>query len=453
MSASDFSYITRKQELEKLDGTDVEFTIIGGGITGSGVASILAQNGISPVLLERADFASGTSSGSSKLIHGGLRYLAQGHLMLTRHLLKERNYLLKKVSFVKRLSFDILIDAYSWSRKEVRFGLFLYGLLGGNLRIPRMKRNSGKYPESVKGYFEYHDAYATDSVLVIHNIVSAVRHGAMCFNYTDASEFTKEGEYYRIKLVDRTSGREYSIRSRYIINCAGPWVKEVADSLGARSHGVFRLSKGVHLIFRKEDVPVQNAIAFRSKIDGRQMFVIPAGKVTIVGTTDTFVESPDDFSVTDEDIKYIVESTARLFPEISGNRILTSFAGIRPLFGTGDNPGEISRDFYISRDGNTVSVFGGKLTDYRNVARKVAKVISSVSGKSLKTSGLPLIDYRRPDAVSGFDYYIDNECALTPEDIYRRRTADSLYEPDFERIKEKIEDTFRKREDAPAIVQ
>ncbi len=452
MNSPEFSYATRKKHLESLDGSTREFTVIGGGITGSGVAALLAQNGIQPVLLDRSDFSSGTSSGSSKLIHGGLRYLAQGEVMLTRHLLKERNYLLKNVNFVTPLNFDILIDDNSWSKREITLGLFLYNLLAGRIALPRMKRNAGKYPEHVKGYFTYYDAYATDSVLVIHNIVSAVRNGASCINYANVESIEEVDDgHYRITVEDRATGRKISFRSKYIVNCAGPWVKEVADMIGVPGKGVFRLSKGVHLIFRKEDCPAVNAIAFRSHIDRRQMFVIPAGKVTIIGTTDTFVDSPDDFSVTDEDIHYIISSSKRLYPDLTAEKVLTSYSGIRPLFGTGETPGEISRDFYISSRGHAVSVFGGKLTDYRNVARKVARAVSAVSGRGIRTKGLPVIDYRRPEVIDGYDYYIDHECALTPEDVYRRRTAVSLYEPEFESLKEGIIETFRRVEEIPEI--
>ncbi len=445
----EFSYATRKEGIASLDGQIRDVAIIGGGITGSGVANLLAQNNISTVLLEKKDFASGTSAGSSKLIHGGLRYLAQGHFILTRHLLKERNYLLRNAGFVNKLEFDILIDRHSWGRTSVGFGLFLYSILGGSLRLPRMIRNKGEYPPDVKGYFRYYDAYSVDSVLVIHNIVSAVKHGAQCINYAGFTGIVKENGFYRINFKDHTSGREHSFLARYVVNCAGPWVREVAGILGVPDHGIFRLSKGVHLIFRKKHANVKRAIAFRTHIDGRQMFVIPAGKVTIVGTTDTFTDDPDDFSVTGEDIHYIVESAKRLLPKITEKNVLTSYAGIRPLFGTGESPGEISRDFYIDVSGNIISIFGGKLTDYRNVARKACRLLSRISDLNIKTSGLPVIDYSRPEKIEGYGYYIDHECAITPEDVYRRRTASSLYDPEFSKTEEEIRKSFLARSDMP----
>lgn len=447
----EFSYRTRANCVEALDDQIRDVAIIGGGITGSGIANLLAQNSISCTLLEMNDFSSGTSSGSSKLIHGGLRYLAQGHFILTRHLLKERNYLMKNVDFVKKLDFDIIIDDHSWSRTEIRFGLFLYSLLGGSFRIPRMIKNKGVYPPDVKGYFRYHDAFAMDSVLVIHNIVSAVMHGSECLNYARFMGSEKEGNLTRIFFTDSTTGKEHSFLARYVINCAGPWVKEIAGKLGVPEHGVFRLSKGVHLIFRKKDAPVKNAVAFRSRIDRRQMFIIPAGKVTIVGTTDTFTEKPDDFSVTPDDIDYIIKSASSLLPRISRDNMITSYAGIRPLFGNGDTPGEISRDFYIDVSGNVISIFGGKLTDYRNVARKAGKILARISGLKIMTSGLPVIDYRRPKRIKGYDYYIDRECAMTPEDLSRRRTAESLLDPGFRESEAKVTEVFRKREDMPPV--
>lgn len=438
----EFSHRTRKKELESIDNTIADVTVIGGGITGSGIANLLAQNNVKVVLLEMNDFASGTSSGSSKLIHGGLRYLAQGHFMLTRHLLKERNYLMRNVDFVSKLDFDILIDRFSWSSRTIRFGLLLYSLLGGKIQLPRMIENTGEYPSDVKGYFRYHDAFAVDSILVIHNVVSAVKHGALCFNYSDFTGISDENGNYRIHFIDKISGKEHSFLSKHVINCAGPWVRNVANKLGIKDHGVFRLSRGVHLIFNKEVAGVPRAIAFRSHLDGRQMFVIPAGKVTVIGTTDTFTEDPDDFSVKKEDINYIVESAKRLLPEISADNVLTSYAGIRPLFGKGDTPGEISRDFYIDLSGNVISVYGGKLTDYRNVARKTCRMLAHNSSLKIKTKGLPLVDYRRPETITDYDYYINHECAMTPEDIYRRRTASSLFDPEFKRIEEEVKEVF-----------
>ncbi len=437
-----FSYKEREQFIRSLSGGNVLVTIIGGGITGAGIANLLAQNGLKPVLLERSDFSSGTSSGSSKLIHGGLRYLAEGRIGLTRHLLKERNYMLKHLDIVKRMRFDILVDSYSWSRNTIRFGLFFYGLLGSSLRIPRMHENAGKYPQSVRGYFEYHDAFTIDSVLVIHNILSAVVKGARCINYAPVISLEKTGDNFLISFVDRLTGGVLSFRSRYIINSAGPWVRTVDDMISLSPKGRFRLSKGVHLVFRSEAVPIKNAVAFRTPVDGRQMFLIPAGKVTIAGTTDTFTDSPDDFSVEEQDRSYVMKSVEHIFPNVGRGDIVAEYSGIRPLFGEGKTPGEISRDFFISRYERSISVYGGKLTDYRNVARKVSREFERISGIQIKSKRLPEVFYRRPEGKIKPSYFINHECAITPEDVYRRRTAYAILDPENQGVKEEIFSAF-----------
>lgn len=425
----EFSPSTRNREILDIDNTEVNAVIIGGGITGAGVANILAQNSINPVLLEMNDFGSGTSSGSSKLIHGGLRYLAQGHFRLTKQLLAERNYLVKNTDFIHMLDFDILVDKYSWGKSKIRLGLFMYGLLGGGKKFPRFVRNSGKYNRSVTGYFTYNDAFGIDSVLVIHNVISAHMLGAHCLNYCKVKDIMEDRDQYTIKFVDKQNSKEHVLKTKYVINCGGPWANQISSKLGIPEDN-FRLSRGIHLIFKREDLPVDNCVVFRSHIDGRQMFLIPYEGVTIAGTTDSFVDSPDDFSIAEEDKDYIVKSTARLFPSINDRKIVSSYAGIRPLFGKGDTPGEVSRDFFVKSHNGFISVYGGKLTDYRNVARKVAVQFSRVSGIKIRTKGLPEIIYRRPKVIADPSYFIRHECAITPEDILRRRTAVSILDPD-----------------------
>ena len=427
----EFSFRTRKEDFESAGGTKFDALIIGGGIIGAGVANLLAQNGVKALLVDKGDFASGTSSGSSKLIHGGLRYLAQGRILLTRDLLKERNYLMKNTDIVSRLDFDILMDEYSWKPYTIRLGLLMYNILGGKFRIPSMKENDGKYGPGVKGYFSYFDGMTDDSRLVIYNIVSAHNNGAICLNYASVTGLRKRGSEIVADLEDQINGGKSSVTADAVINCAGPWAEEVMKMYGVENDEKFRLSKGVHIIVSREDLPVDRAIAFRSHIDKRQMFVIPREEVVIIGTTDEFVDEPDDFSVPDEDVKYIIDSARRIFPSLSESMILTAYSGLRPLFGKGDSPGEVSRDFSIKSTGNFITVFGGKLTDYRSASRNVAEHYSRISGRKIRTKGLPRIDYRREKTENPYSYEIEYECAITFEDILRRREALSLYSRDL----------------------
>ena len=428
----EFSYRTRKKNISEIADAEFDALIIGGGIIGAGVANLLAQNGVKTLLVDRGDFASGTSSGSSQLIHGGLRHRAQGRVFLTRDLLKERNYLIKNTDIVQRVDFEILMADYSCKSYAIRLGLFLYNILGGSLRIPAMKRNDGRYGPKVKGYFSYYDGMTDDSRLVIYNIVSAHRNGAVCLNYVSLEGLEKGEHGISASLKDATSGQAFKVRAGNVINCAGPWVEEIMKLYGVDNDEVFRLSKGIHVIVKKDDLPVERAIAFRSHIDKRQMFIIPRDEVVIIGTTDEFVDDPDDFSIPDTDVKYIMESARRIFPSLSDDKVITAYAGIRPLFGKGETPGEISRDFIIKTwDNSFITVFGGKLTDYRSAARKVAKEFMKTSGRQLKTAGLPVIDYKRENGENPYEYDILQECAMSFEDIIRRREAFSLYSTDL----------------------
>ncbi len=427
---NEFSFRTRKRDFEALENSECEVLIIGGGISGAGVANLLSENGVSTVLVEKGDFASGTSSGSSKLIHGGLRYLAQGEFREVKELLKERNYLLENTDFVKPMKFHIVVDQYSWKKSTLRAGLFIYNLLSGKFQIPHYMVNDGIYPKNVLGYFEYMDAFTDDSRLVVYNIVSAQRGGARCFNYVEAVKLTESEGKYVVALEDKKTGRQVHVNARIIVNAGGPWAAKIMEKFDGKLDKPLQLSKGVHIVVPADKIPVKQAIAFRSHLDRRQMFIIPRGKVVHIGTTDTFVKEPDDFSVNNEDVEYILKSVEALFPGLSKEDIVTAFAGIRPLFGSGDDPGKVSRDFEIVIDRNIVNLLGGKITNYRAASRIAVRHISQILGRKLNTSGLPTIPYRRAGAENEISEVILNECPLSLEDIMRRRMAYRIYEPD-----------------------
>ena len=429
----EFSYKTRISDIEKIKGKQCDVLIVGGGITGAGIANILAANGLNVVLAEKGDFASGTSSGSSKLIHGGLRYLAQGEIMEVRSLLKERNYLTANTEIVKPMDFHILVDQYSWRKGTLRFGLYLYNLLSGKFSIPRFKENHGLYPETVRGYFVYNDSYTDDSLLVMSNIITAKMHGAVCLNYVEAVEFVTQDSGSQATLLDHTTGERFTVQPEVIINAAGPWAGELSSKLDLKLEHGLKLSKGIHLVVPAEKIPVKNAIAFRTYIDKRQMFIIPRGEVVHIGTTDTFTSAPDDFTVTDDDIEYVVKSVAKLFPSLRKEDVITSFCGIRPLFGEGNDPGTVTRDFELRMKGNVLSILGGKITNYRTASRDAALKVSEMLGRAVKTKGLPIIEYKRPDMSlpERIEYEIYHECPVYTEDIMRRREAARIYTLDM----------------------
>lgn len=428
---NEFSFRTRKKDIETIDGSEFEFFVIGGGINGAGTANLLAQNGRKVLIVDRNDFASGTSSGSSKLIHGGLRYLANFEFMEVRRLLRERNYLLRHTDIVKLLKFDVVVDEYSWKRITLRVGLTLYNMLSGTLRIPHYHKNTTKFPNHVKGYFTYDDSMTDDSLLVISNIVSAHSHGAVCLNYVEPFELYEEHGGWRVQLKDNISGKKFSISSKFLINAAGPWVHKVPGMEKFGDYGHLLLSKGIHVVVDFSLFPGENAVVFRSPLDKRQMFIIPRGEVIHIGTTDTFTDSPDDWAITEKDIEYIISSAKSIIPSLKRTDIIESYAGIRPLYGSGSDPGKVSRKSSVVMKGNVVSILGGKITDYRVTAQNVARIMNRnlESGQKLKYRGLPAIDYRR-DNSDPVEQAIFHECAMNAEDILRRRIGARLYTRD-----------------------
>lgn len=430
MGTTDKSMFDLRKRCEWIDsfsGNEPVFdvAIIGGGITGAGIANILASNGIKCVLLEKGDFGSGTSSGSSKLIHGGIRYLANLEVREVRDLLHERNYLLSHTEIVRPMNFRILVDQYSWKRGTLWLGIFVYNVLSGHVSFPRFVKNGGEMPVSVSGYFNYMDAFTDDTKMVIYNIVSAVRKGSVCLNYSTVKEIAREENLVRIRFTDEIRHKDSEVKARFVINAGGPWAGKISRMYDPEFSGSLKLSKGIHIVVSSEKIGIKDSIVLRSHIDGRQMFIIPRGEVTIIGTTDRFVRSPDDFMVDSEDVEYILESARRLFPGLSYSDITYSYAGIRPLYGESDDPGSISRGFVIKTEGNFINIYGGKLTNFRSVSRRVATIYGKTAGRRMNVRNLPVIDYRRPE-LSGKDLYRyerDYECAIFPDDIIVRREA------------------------------
>jgi glycerol-3-phosphate dehydrogenase len=422
-----FDFHKRCDWIDSFDRNEEVFdvAIIGGGITGAGIANVLSGNGVKCVLFEMNDFASGTSSGSSKLIHGGIRYLANFQIGEVKDLLRERNYLLKHTDIVRPMNFKILVDEYSWKKSTLRLGILVYNILSGKLSFPKYVKNKGEMPEKIRGYFNYVDAWTDDTKMVIYNIVSAVREGAICLNYCKVEKIEDSNGTVSVKFTDRIRGLEKIIPARYVINAGGPWAGEISKMENSNFSGSLKLSKGIHIVVPSEKILSKDSIVFRSHLDRRQMFIIPRGEVTIIGTTDRFVKSPDDFAVDREDVEYILESARRIYPEIGQSDITYAYAGIRPLYGESDDPGSISRGFVIKSKGKIINIYGGKLTNYRSVARKVAKLYGKVSGKKINVKGKPEINYRRPNLVGMdlYEYERDYECAIFPEDIIVRREA------------------------------
>lgn len=433
----EFSYWTRNNLIDSIDGDMFDVLVIGGGIVGAGIIKGLSELGIKAMLTDKGDFASGTSSGSSKLIHGGLRYLQQGRLGYSRTLLKERNYLIKNSSVVQKIWFNLLVDKYSWKKWEIRMGLFLYSMLGGEITIPKFYKNKGEYRNSIAGHFKFYDGQTDDSRLVLYNIIDAYNNGAYCFNYLSVIAITIKGQIAELTLKDELRGKIIKVSAKVVINAAGPWSERVIKMAGYELNGKFRLSKGIHIIYDRNALPITDGVILGSHLDNRQVLIIPWKNVLVIGTTDRFVDDPDDTSVKQEDINYLIENVARVFPDIKRAKMLASYSGIRPLFGEGSSPTKISRDFSLIENGPIISVLGGKISDYRRVSKQVIGMICARLSLKINLKDVPKVNFASAMSERTYEHMIRFECAIKPEDILRRREGTEIYAPQSLEVKRK----------------
>jgi glycerol-3-phosphate dehydrogenase len=370
-----------------------DLAVIGGGITGAGIARDAALRGMRVLLVEKRDFGSGTSSKSSKMIHGGLRYLEHGELSLVFESLSER-WVQGRVAphLVRPMSF--LIPIYKGVRpglELMNIGLWIYDVLA-LFRTPRIHRTyrgararkvePRLRQDALRGVLEYHDCVTDDFRLVLENAIDACALGADCLSHTEALEVSRDrrGVVRSLRVVDHLSGVETNVPIRAVAVAAGPWTEIVAKRVGLDApQPLLRPTKGVHLVFPREVLPLERAITMISPIDGRVMFAIPWRGRTVVGTTDTdFRGSPDDVYADPDDARYLCESANAFFPEadFSPERVIATWAGLRPLVDDrAASESEVSREHQIFTDEHgAFAIAGGKLTTYRLMAREVVDV-------------------------------------------------------------------------------
>jgi glycerol-3-phosphate dehydrogenase len=341
--------------------------IIGGGIVGCGIARDAALRGLSVILLERADFGSGTTAASTRIVHGGLRYLETADFRLVRMDLRERSTLLRIAPhLVQPQPFVIpLREMTAAGRLRLRAGLGLYDLLAFDGGLPRHRVRNG---EAV-----YFDARVdSPERLAIENVVDAAAHGADVFNHMEVvGAISDGGRIQGVQVRDRLTGEQGEVRSRVTVNAAGPWFERVARLMTPAQSGSIRMTKGVHLVCPPL---TDRAMVLFSAVDGRLMFAIPRMGLTWLGTTDTdYSGDPADAVALPEDVTYIVESLKGRFPELDVSRVLFTTAGVRALVRQPGRPSSVSRMHRIV-DGagagapGLISVMGGKITGYRQIA-------------------------------------------------------------------------------------
>ena len=389
----------RRAALLGLAAEEFDVLVVGGGITGAGTARDLAMRGHRVALVERDDFASGTSSRSSRLVHGGVRYLEHGHLGLVFESSRERRALLAIAPHLVR-PLEFTWPVYRGARVprwKLGAGLFLYDALalfrnvGRHRRLSRdetLGREPALQPEALLGGATYWDAATDDARLTLANALDARRSGAAVLNHCAVHELVRDeaGRMRAAVVADRLGGTRVNVRARVIVNATGPWSDEVRRLDEPGSGAGVRGTKGVHVLVRRDRVRNRNAVTLTSAVDGRVMFVLPAGEFAIVGTTDTATAMhPDEVRATEADVDYLLRSANAAFPaaRLTRGDVISAWAGIRPLVArtfTG-TAASASREHLIeSSPSGVITVSGGKLTTYRAMAAEVADAAERALG-------------------------------------------------------------------------
>lgn len=379
--------MNRETNLQQLKTESFELLIIGGGITGAGIALDAASRGLKVALVEKNDFAFGTSSRSTKLIHGGLRYLKQLELGLVKEVGSERAVVHKLAPHlvVPEKMLLPLYDKRGFGSTLTSVGLKLYDFLAGVkqedqrrmlTRTQTLDQEPLLNPKDVKGGAIYAEYRTDDARLTIEIIKTAIKEGASIANYCEVSDFIyTDGVIVGAKVKDHIAGEQFGIKAKVIVNAGGPWVDTLRDVNKSKQGKRLHLTKGVHLVVAHEKFPVKQAIYFDVE-DGRMIFAIPRGRTTYIGTTDTsYKGSLEEVYTSKEDAEYLIKAVTRTFPEtnLTLADIESSWAGLRPLIHEdGKSASELSRkDEIFESASGLISIAGGKLTGYRKMAERI----------------------------------------------------------------------------------
>ena len=448
---TEFSARTRAANLERMRTESFDVLVVGGGVVGAGVARDVACRGFATALVDRGDFASGTSGKTSRLVHGGLRYLRNYRFGLVRRAVRERDLLLRNApGLVHPLPF--LIPAYADhgpSRALLRFGLFLYDLLSKEKTLPRRAWLSAEEARErepriagpgLGGAGLYYDAWTDDSRLVLAIVQDAAAVGAIVANYVEVEGLVRQGgRVAGARLRDAMRGASFEVSARFVVNATGVWLDRVRT---ARRGPTIRPTKGIHVLVPRAKIGNRSALALSAKRDGRVVFVLPWRNLALVGTTDTdFRGDPDRVVPDSEDVAYLLETVNAAFPDahLSPADVVSAYAGLRPLLrkgGAEKSESDISRDHAILWDPDgLISVTGGKLTTHRIMAEEVGGLLALRlrRPRSSATRNRPLGPPASPwDEFTGLGF--DEETALhlqgryAPEQMRRFLGAPSARE-------------------------
>ncbi|MFD0589615.1 glycerol-3-phosphate dehydrogenase/oxidase [Paenibacillus sp. GCM10027627] len=397
-----FSAQNRLAILERMEAERLDLLVVGGGITGAGIALDASSRGMKVGLVDMQDFAAGTSSRSTKLVHGGLRYLKQLEIGVVAEVGKERAIVYENGPHITTPEW-MLLPLYkggTFGKLSTSIGLRVYDFLAGVKRGERRKMLSGaetlaKEPllkrNGLKGGGYYVEYRTDDARLTIETMKKAAEYGALAVNYAEVREWLKDdgGKLQGALIQDAASGREFRIYAAKVVNATGPWVDDMRELDGSKKGKTLRLTKGVHLVFDGRRFPLRQAVYFDTP-DGRMVFAIPREGKTYFGTTDTnFKGDTASPTMSAEDRTYLLRAANHMFPGLGlkAEDVESSWAGLRPLIQQeGKAPSEVSRrdEIFVSPSG-LVSIAGGKLTGYRKMAESVVNRVASL----LKKEGHP----------------------------------------------------------------
>ncbi|MFP4306848.1 MAG: FAD-dependent oxidoreductase [Desulfococcaceae bacterium] len=389
--------MNRQESIQNLEsfGGYWDFIVIGGGATGLGVAVDAASRGYKTLLIEQDDFSKGTSSRSTKLVHGGVRYLRQGNVSLVLEALHERGLLIRNAPHLVSHQAFIVPNYDWWDGPFYGAGMKVYDLLAGKLGLgpskhlskeETLKRIPTLEAKGLRGGVVYYDGQFDDSRLAVNLAQTMAEHGGVPINYMKATGFTRSGEMIDGVLAkDMETGKEYEIHSRVVVNATGVFTDQILKIENPEAKPIIAPSQGVHLILDKEFLPGDSAIMVPQTADGRVLFAVPWHDKVVVGTTDTPVpEVSLEPRALEEEIKFILDHAAiYMSKDPSRKDVKSVFAGLRPLVKTGDgeNTASISRDHYlVISESGLVTITGGKWTTYRKMAEDTVNQALLVAG-------------------------------------------------------------------------
>lgn len=404
MHTPDLDLRDRAKLFGTLGAATFDVAVIGGGITGAGIARDAAMRGLSVALLEARDFAAGTSSRSSKLVHGGIRYLAQGDMALVREAALERKTVRDIAPHLARRTLFIVPARNRAAIAKFRTGLWTYEKLGSveaddRHQLWNTKRLSQEEPvlatDELSGAIVYPEYITDDGRLTLANARSAAAHGAIVANYAEVTAIEcVNGVARALTVTDRANtdrnnaGITAHVKARVIVNAAGPWADHIRKLERADADSRLALTKGVHLVVSRRRLPINHTVTMTAA-DKRGVFIVPRGKVAYLGTTDTFY--PDSAywpTITTDDVDYLLAAANRVFktPPLERTDVIGLWSGIRPLIaepGSKKSPSEISRrDEVMESPAGIVTIAGGKLTAYRRMAERIADLCLKKLGRN-----------------------------------------------------------------------